>query len=788
MKRHTNAHRCPVCGGADGDPRHQARRCAGFTSEDGYVHCSREELAGAIQPNEAGLYAHRLGLPCNCGETHEGAPPETSVRASTKRIVATYDYRDESSKLLFQVLRYEPKAFKQRKPNGAGGWEWKLEDVRRVLYRLPELIASDTSKIVYFAEGEKDVDCLVRHGFVATTAPHGAEHAGRKHWREAVADLARKVLTDRDVVVIADADAPGRTFAAMIAKGLASAARSIRVLECPRGKDVSGLYGLAGTVEDLVPVQAAPVQVPARSTETPTVLQSDADDAWRKLLLTKRVKNRETGEWFDVVLANVSNAITILRFHPRWRGVLALNEFAERIEMRLPPPWHPASAAEVTEVGPLRETDTARVVDWLARNENLAMAAQVVEQAIPVVAEANSFHPVREYLRSLEWDRVERLPTWLSVYCGTKQSPYSAAIGTRWMISAVARPFEPGCQVDCMLVLEGPQGAGKSSAFRALVPDPALYSETGVTIGDKDSYQCLHGIWIYMQDELDSMRRGETTKVKNFLTSPKDHYRPSYGRVARDFYRQNVFAGTTNEGRYLVDRTGNRRIWPERVTRKIDVGAIERDRDQLWAEAFERFAAGEKWHVDTPELRALCEAEQAERVQGDPWEEFISDWLAAPYERSVDARGLATRAAFDAANGVTTAEVLVHALEKRRSDITRADEMRVAEALRSLGYEQGPRLREGGDRVRRYQKVGPVGTAGWVTSNTEKTASESQPSQPSQPHSRAYVREPAAVPDMHVRNHAGRQDADPGWPGWDRDTHEPDFADDVRELGIGVAE
>jgi putative DNA primase/helicase len=349
-------------------------------------------------------------------------------------------------------------------------------------------------------------------------------------------------------------------------------------------------------------------------------------DAWRELLLT-----RVDAKGNIVVVPNVSNAITMLRYHPKWRGVLEWDAFGERIVTRRPAPWHPTVAPFELAAGGLRETDTARITDWFARNEHLTIGAKVVEQGVAVVAEASAFHPVRDYLQSLHWDGVKRLPTWLSTYCGVEASPYAAAVGARWLISAVARPMDPGCQLDCCLIVEDPrQGTGKSSAFRALVPDPSMYSETGVTLGDKDSYQALHGAWIYLLDELDSLRRSDVTRTKNFLTSVKDHYRPSYGRVARDFARQNVFAGTTNAERYFADRTGNRRFWPVRTRGEIDVAAIRGVRDQLWAEAFDRYANGERWHVDTPELRRLCEEQQADRVADDPWEQLVGEWLAEP--------------------------------------------------------------------------------------------------------------------------------------------------------------
>jgi len=237
--RHTRAHRCPICDGADEDARGKGKRCSGFTSGE-WCHCSREERAGRLELESGGTYAHRRRGPCACGETHG-----EDVR-SRDDVEATYDYHDERGELLFQVLRRPGKRFVQRRPDGAGGWVWKLDGVRRVPYRLPELVAADSTKTVWIVEGEKDVDTLHRRGLVATCNPHGA---GK--WR-GVEGAARDTLRGRDVVVVADADEPGRTHAREVAASLRGHARGIRVVEAPRGKDVSEHLALGGTLEQLL--------------------------------------------------------------------------------------------------------------------------------------------------------------------------------------------------------------------------------------------------------------------------------------------------------------------------------------------------------------------------------------------------------------------------------------------------------------------------------------------------------------------------------------------------------
>lgn len=683
-QRHLRSHPCPVCGGAEQDPRGLGKRCTGFTSGDGeWCHCSREELAGSIDQNGAGLFAHKMHGSCNCGTSHG-----PDLRVVRDEIEATYDYRDEGGELLYQVVRKVGKQFLQRRPDGAGGWIWKLEGVRRVLYRLPELIDDDGDRPVYIVEGEKDADALAKRGFIATCNSGGA---GK--WRS-VAEGAAKVLAGRDVVIIADRDKPGEDHARDVHAHLRGIAHSVRLMQAPAPhKDVYDLFAAGGTLEELVPL--------AEHEPEP----SDEPEGWRERLITAADKSGKLR-----TLPKLANLVTILRFHPEWHGVLGFDTFAERLITTKPPPWDVAVAPETKRIGEWRETDYTRVVDWLARNEGIHVHTKLVAEAVHCVAESHEVHPVRDYLSRLKWDGVERLSTILSTYAGAADTDYTRAIGTRWMISAVARVMRPGCQVDCVLVAEGPQGTLKSSFFRSLVPDPFLYTETGVTIGDKDSYQALHGVWLFMFDELDSLKRGDITKVKNFISAMKDHYRPSYGRIVRDFLRQNVFAGSTNETDYLIDRTGNRRIWPFRVAAKIDLESLKRDRDQLWAEALHRFNAGEAWHVDTPELRKLCEGEQSARVHADPWEQLVAAWIREPTHEVEEEgeHGLRRhRMPFRMhPNGPSTAEVLQHALRCRPDAIERTKSMRAAEVMKALGYTEvtRPDNEDGSAGPRRYRK------------------------------------------------------------------------------------
>jgi putative DNA primase/helicase len=216
-QRFTKAHPCPICQGYDQEPRGQRVRCWGFLSSDGaYAHCSRDEYAGTLPLEEASLtYAHRLTGDCRCGDRHG---PRADDRASRnghqgKRITATYDYVDEQGRLLYQAVRYQPKSFSQRRPDGQGGWIYNLDGVRRVLYRLPEVLeAIANDRLVCIAEGEADVEALWQHGYPATTNPMGA-----KKWRD---DYSQMLKDATDVVIFGDHDAEGRAHVRQVTQSL----------------------------------------------------------------------------------------------------------------------------------------------------------------------------------------------------------------------------------------------------------------------------------------------------------------------------------------------------------------------------------------------------------------------------------------------------------------------------------------------------------------------------------------------------------------------------------------
>ena len=257
-----------------------------------------------------------------------------------------------------------------------------------------------------------------------------------------------------------------------------------------------------------------------------------------------------------------------------------------------------------------------------------------VAACVPVMARESNYHPVRAFLSSLQWDGVARAEHWLMEYCRSAVRPeYLSAVGRRFLISAVARVFAPGCQADHMLVLEGPQGTFKSSTARALAMNPEWFAGSLPDIHSKDAALQLVGRWIIEISELRAIRGTQVEAVKAFISTPIDTFRPPYGRRTAQFPRQSVFIGTTNEADYLKDHTGNRRYWPVKVGR-IDIDAIERDRAQLWAEAVKLYQEGVVWHLTRAENELAIE-QQAERVHRSELEQDVSGYLARERENGV---------------------------------------------------------------------------------------------------------------------------------------------------------
>jgi predicted P-loop ATPase len=376
-------------------------------------------------------------------------------------------------------------------------------------------------------------------------------------------------------------------------------------------------------------------------------------ETWKDQLL----KNEE-----GKIRANLANAITAIRLAPEWQSVLGFNEFTQKIVLLGKTPWLSGPPNQPLEWA---SVDDIRMADWLQHN-GVFVSTRTAGEAVYVAAHDHQFHPVRDYLQSLKWDGRPRLDAWCVAYLGAEDTPYVRAVGSRFLISGAARILQPGCKADCALILEGFQSTLKSTAVFTL--SQPWFTDEISELGTKDSAVQLAGVWFVEWSELDSMTRSDIEKVKAYMSRRTDRFRPPYQAHVIEQPRQCVFVGTSNKTEYLRDETGGRRFWPI-ACGKIDIEVLRRDRDQLWAEALHRYNAGANWWLDTIELNADAEEEQAARRTRDPWEAVIEDWLSDRSDTSVQ-------------------EILIQALSLKIERLDQAAANRVARCMRALNWSR----------------------------------------------------------------------------------------------------
>lgn len=670
--------------------------------------------------------------------------------------VLGYVYRFITSNGGKEVL---PLTWCRHKLSGALDWHWMSFAEPRPLYGLDRLAAKPDATVL-LVEGEKCADSGTENlpHMVVVSWPGGGKAIGKVDWtplagrrvvlwadcdakrvpvtaaeKEAITqrlaqepsyaaldeaaqklELAESIVALQATKPLLDAPAqPGIKAMTQIAAILAQQECELWSVEIPTPGEVADGWDIADAVaEGICGPQLAEyiraraivlkqqfegdqevVSTPATpqiSETTPTPKEACASqgaesDGWRKKLLKS-----------DGVLIDCrENIYLFLKHHPKWRGVLWVDEFAHKVVKRSPAPWDDAQTFKPGT--PWGEDEDLRLGMWLAQQPGLLVrSAEALATSVGWVARESRWHPVREYLDGLVWDGVERLPHWLHDFLGLQRTEYAALSGKLFLIGMVARIYEPGCQMRSMPILEGTQFRGKSTALRILGGE--WFSDANIDLNNKDSYQLIQGKWLYEIAELDAFNRAESTRIKAFISSCKDRFRAPYDRAPRDWVRQTVFCGSTNQSEYFKDQTGNTRYWPWLVEQVdcINLDGLTAVRDQLFAEAVARYKNGERWHPTSDEQRRLFEPEQESREIGDLWQPIIAKWLR-------------TRTA----ERVTATEIICDCLEIDAGKIDSARQMstRIGIAMKRLGWHKE---RESGG-AREYYYVRP---AGWNVANS----------------------------------------------------------------------
>ncbi len=421
--------------------------------------------------------------------------------------------------------------------------------------------------------------------------------------------------------------------------------------------------------------------------------QASARTSYRELLddPNRIVRRKEVPLW------NLANIHVVLAESNEWCDRFAYDEMADEIMVLTPIPGA-RTPHKTFKPHQLRDVDILATIVWLQRHHFPNVAKDTVASAIIMAAHEQIISPVRHYLQDLEtriqWSpntHAPMLQRFCANYLGSMEdanSPasdpkYLAEVGRRFMVGAVARALDPGCQVDSMLVLEGLQGAGKSSAARILFGS-SYFSDSLPAVNTKEASDHLRGKWGIEIPELSAMQKSDVESVKAFVSRRVERYRRPYDRAETTFERRCVFIGTTNQDAYLRDETGNRRFWPVRVG-KIDLRALERDRDMLWAEAVYWYRQGLKWQMPQ-NLMSVVEGAQKSRVKVDMWQEDLGRKL-------------------EGVNDVSLHEAAMR-LSLDRARMGTAEQNRLSACLKGLGFSANGKFTKGEYRNSvRYSRV-----------------------------------------------------------------------------------
>lgn len=528
------------------------------------------------------------------------------------KLVKTYNYVDEAGELISQVCRYEPKTFKQRKPNGQGGWNWSVKDTRQVPYNLPTLIHAEPNEIVFICEGEKDADNLIAAGLVATCNAGGANK-----WNDSLIPF----FEGRNVVILPDNDEAGRKHISLVASKLQGVAASVKVLELsqywpeiPHKGDVTNWLDAGHTGPQLIELAAAAPTlqeiVPANDTSNFTPLNAPLNPHGFPHLSEK---GKPLNTWENL-------AYLLDQYGIRVR----YNVISKKTEVLIP--------GHASSIDNKQKATLAEITSLCARN---SMPKTEIAQYLVIIGDRNQYNPVLSWINSRQWDGVSRFEALAATIVPEEGYPLEMRdiLLKRWLISAVAGASNTGgFESHGALVLVGAQGTGKTTWFNHLVCSE-LRRElvlTGALLDteNKDTIITAVSHWIVELGELDAtFRKADIAKLKAFITQGVDKFRRPFEREDDERDRRTVFCASVNSSDYLVDDSGNRRWWTLPV-KSIDY-MHDVDMQQLWSEVLTWFKSGERWHLTGEEQERLNAINQGHE-QIDPIAEKIREVCTSP--------------------------------------------------------------------------------------------------------------------------------------------------------------
>ena len=425
------------------------------------------------------------------------------------------------------------------------------------------------------------------------------------------------------------------------------------------------------------------------------------DDSWIKYLeVDKKGMYKPSNKNIVLILENDKNL----------KNKIAYNLFSNRTMIRGDLPWRKVVDKEQGDIW--QDSDDANLRMYMEVAYNIVSPYKIYD-GIAIVEKRNQYHPIRDYLNSLHWDKVHRIDNLMIDYLGADSCAYTKAITRKMLVAAVARVFNPGIKFDYMMVLVGKQGIGKSYLISLLGKN--WYSDSINTVQGKEAYEQLQNAWILEMAELSATKKAESEAVKHFISKTEDSYRQAYGRRVETFKRQCVFFGTTNESEFLKDRTGNRRYWPLVVGKNKPKKDLFKDLDtyelnQIWAEAMHFYKNNEKLILEDEVLKEAT-LRQEKHLESNSKEGMIKEFLNMKLPTNWDAMDIYARRRyisenefldlqedFVLRNKVCSVEIWVELFGGDMKNFNRGSSLEINEILRKIeGWEP---LNEGKGKLR----------------------------------------------------------------------------------------
>lgn len=463
--------------------------------------------------------------------------------------------------------------------------------------------AIEHQKTIFYVEGEKDTNTLMRKGYTVFTC------GGSGDWKKSVSEIVRQA----NVIILADNDEPGEQLAYQVMQDLQLISNSVRIIKPMPDvdkADITDYFEAGHTVEEFENLIRNVDDTESICTD---VQQDQKQDTGKKRTVTQKSNDEVVGgpalvfKFLDCnydedgnvksVKQLVHNFEIVMDKDSRFAGKIRLNEFAQQPYLYGSVPWENENNCRAWS-----SHDDSALFSLIQADYGLK-SRQDFADALKNVSMRNKFHPVRELLDSLTWDGKEHIRSLLPEYLGAEDSDYTYQVMRLWMLGAVSRVYKPGSKFDYTIILQGSQGIGKSTFLKLMALDDLWFNDSLDSLDSDKAVQSLTGSWIIELAELKSLARtaGGVESIKRFLTAAQDKYRIPYERRADTFYRQCVFAGTTNKDDFLQDETGNRRFLIihtgfTKTSKSLFTPEVMDDIKQAWAEAVHI------WKNEDPEL------------------------------------------------------------------------------------------------------------------------------------------------------------------------------------------